>query len=750
MTHETSPPSDASVTDIPVPSGSPAGPPVPASLRAEEAQADEATEGAPSEPQVRADDQSRVANPYSQYVSVAALPAYSQVGIATAGLVANHVSGAVTIAPRIRVHDVLSGAPVDRTVIRNDRSYVKAQEWVSARKEAVRALSANGVIIVVAPRGYGSTTFSLQLLACHAPEGAELIRLEADWRLPRVGKLPLQKDCAYQMDMQDTEHDLFDGAFLSGLGKYSADLKALGSCLILTVADVLWPGYHGYVPDTVGVVWLDDPPDAMQLVEQHLIARGLSLLVPYVQQAGAAKHVRGRNAVQALRAVDVVAEQWREHRRQQNADGDSLVVEVDSSRPQQLNPDLKQSIEQALGDWQDDLDNLFGEPQQSPSNGLSLSPEDRCLLISLAMHQAGTATEIESGAFTLEQALDKSRQVANKNAADTWDVFSRRGLRPRLRAFHATIDGRDRVTFNRPGYAEAVLAYVWENYSGLRDDLVAWMVKCSPADSQRTAPAVETLTALILRLQDADRLASLRDSAIDQKCPEVIVHVMSAAALDEHMGRRTRSLLYDWSSLRPETQHIVVAVCRELIQVKTDAALVRLRRVAINATDASVCSEVLAVLRDVAADRQMTGRFAEAVAEWHKADPASRAAKLGLLALLATESDGVPWFPSHPTAIDLAGGIRALLADLDSFPETVTVLVAWLKACARDDAAYANARTLMVDAARDRHAFNAGMKLMEELKTVETPDGSNVGEDLYANLVQPKLRFLSPLTRSEI
>jgi hypothetical protein len=63
---------------------------------------------------------------------------------------------------------------------------------------------------------------------------------------------------------------------------------------------------------------------------------------------------------------------------------------------------------------------------------------------------------------------------------------------------------------------------------------------------------------------------------------------------------------------------------------------------------------------------------------------------------------------------------------------------------------YANARTLMVDAARDRHAFNAGMKLMEELKTVETPDGCSVGEDLYTNLVQPKLRFLNPLTRPEI
>lgn len=50
---------------------------------------------------------------------------------------------------------------------------------------------------------------------------------------------------------------------------------------------------------------------------------------------------------------------------------------------------------------------------------------------------------------------------------------------------------------------------------------------------------------------------------------------MTAAAADEHMGRRARSLLYEWATQRSEIQHIVIAVCQQLIGIKEDMALVR-------------------------------------------------------------------------------------------------------------------------------------------------------------------------------
>ena len=432
-------------------------------------------------------DESHIWDSGNNYTPVVALPAHTPVEIGTAGLVA-YQTGPVSISPEIRVQDILRGSPVDRNEIRNDRPYVDAREWQQAWQEAMNALPEKSIIIVVAPRGYGSTTFSLRLLACQAPENAKLVQLEAEWNSPRVDKLPLRKDCAYQMDLQDPDHDRLDSAFLKGLGEQSAKLREMGSCLVLAVADELWPGHREPVPSAVSVVRLDDPPNALQLVERHLTAKGFAHLVPYILEPEAVKHIQGRNAVQALRAVDVVIGQWRGYRRRQDAKTATLHSETTSSEPPnnapELDSSLRHAIVQALGDWQDDLDKLFGEAGREVSTGHSLPPEDRCLLMSLAMYQTGTAAEIESAAFALEQSLGKSGLAKNSEAVDTWSVFARRGLRPRLRGFKAEIDGRDRVTFSRPGYAEAVLAYVWENYSGLRDDLITWMVGCAPTDGR--------------------------------------------------------------------------------------------------------------------------------------------------------------------------------------------------------------------------------------------------------------------------
>jgi hypothetical protein len=750
-------PADISAADTSVQADFAAGSEAVTSLNAEVVETGEAGEHTLPDPPGTVDDVPRTGNPYGRYAAIAALPADSLVSIAAAGLVAHKV-GSVSVAQQIRMRDVISGTRLDRSAIRNNPFYLEAKEWSQAWDDAVSGLPDNRVIIVAAPRGHGSTTFSLRLLACHAIEDTELIQLEADWKSPKIDKLPLQENCAYQLDLQDPDHDRFDSTFLNGLGKHAMDLNAVGSYLVLAVADELWSGHHGQVPPGITVLRLDDPPDALEVVDHRLTAEGLDFLVPYALQPEAAKHIQGRDAVQAVRAVSTVVREWHELgcpdiKAAQHAQADSLPVEgtVNATGQQapELDPDLRDAIQQALGNWQDDLDKLFGEPGRESSNRRSLSPQDRCLLMSLAMHQSGTAPQIESAALALESTLDKSHPEANSKASGIWEAFSRRGLRPRLRAFQAAIDGRDKVTFNRPGYAEAVLTYVWDNYSGLRNELITWMVGCAAEDSQYEDPAARRLTALILRLQDTERLTSLRDNAIDQGRLYVIVRVMAAAAADEHMGRRARNLLYDWASQRPTIQHVVIAVCRELISVQKDIALVRLRRVASHATDDDVRAHVLAAFREVAADQKLTERFSDAVASWQEADPVSRATKLGLLALLGTESEGLPWIPSQSMAIDVTAGLRQLLADLRSFPETVPVIVTWMRLCGQDSVLYAKARALVAAAIRDQHAFNAGITVMKELAEVTTPDGGSVGEDLYAEIVRPELRSFHPLTRPE-
>jgi hypothetical protein len=687
------------------------------------------------------------------YAAIAAVATDSQLSIGMAGLVANNLSGPVTVAPQIRIRDVLTGSPVDRVAVRDDPAYAETEEWEQARQAAAQMLPDNRVLIVVAPRGYGSTTFSLRLLACHVSSDAELIRLEADWGTPRVGRLPLQKNRAYQIDLQDPDHDRFDSAFLNSLGKHAMDLRALGSYLVLNVASELWQAHYGRLPSGVAMRRLDNPPDAEELVERHLKKRSLGSVIPYIKREEAARHIKGRDAVQAMRAVEVVEREWVEYGkrnfsdRKASEDAAAATSSADwESSP--LDAALQHAIAEALGDWEDDLKALFDEPPGNQSDDRSLLPEDRCLLMSLALRQSGTAAAIQSAALALERSLTRNGRGANGTSANAWNVFSRRGLRPRLKAFEATIDAHDGVTFKRPGYAEAVLAYVWDNYSGLQEDLISWMTGCAAADGQEEDPVAETLTELLLRLQDAGRLISLRDSAIAQDRRAVIVRVMTAAATNEHMGRRARSLLYDWAgSQRPDIQQVVIAVCRQLIATKEGMALVRLRRVANNAADTDVRLQILAVFKEAASRKQVTARFAEAVASWQNAEPSSQAVKLGLLALLAIESDGAPWIPGHATAIDVTEGLRELLSDPRWSMETIETTVSWVRSCTQDPGLHTSALKLIGAAIRDRHAFSAGMALMRRLTEVETPGGGSAGEDLYTEIVDPGLRAFNPLTQ---
>ena len=211
--------------------GAPAGLPVnhdsTTNVQGKDGEAVKTDESAFSEPETQADDGVHSEHVQSGYAAVAALPADSAISVVAAGVVAYNLNAPVTVAPQIRIRDVLNGGPVDRDAVRTTPSYVEAEEWSQSWKEATSALHENRVLIVVAPRSYGSTTFSLRLLACAASEAATLIQLEADWRSPKIEALPLQRNCAYQLDLQDPDHDRFDRAFLNGLGRHAEELREL-------------------------------------------------------------------------------------------------------------------------------------------------------------------------------------------------------------------------------------------------------------------------------------------------------------------------------------------------------------------------------------------------------------------------------------------------------------------------------------------------------------------------------------------
>src|ERR1700733_8002673 len=80
---------------------------------AEKAEAHAAHDYMSPDPQMPASDGADSCDPRAGYAPIAALAANSHWSIAVAGLVANNLNAPVTIAPQIRVRDVLTGSLVD-------------------------------------------------------------------------------------------------------------------------------------------------------------------------------------------------------------------------------------------------------------------------------------------------------------------------------------------------------------------------------------------------------------------------------------------------------------------------------------------------------------------------------------------------------------------------------------------------------------------------------------------------------------
>jgi hypothetical protein len=149
------------------------------------------------------------------------------------------VAGTIqSLTLEIRKRDILEGSPLSRHQIVQDRMVRKGQ-WAEAWQQA---LDPDGVrlrqrvLIIVAPRSFGSTTLALHLLARHTDDRTDIVKLDADWSAPKVGRLPVEEHHAYQLDLKDPDTDRVSSDFLRGLEQHAELLESRGSYLVLTVA----------------------------------------------------------------------------------------------------------------------------------------------------------------------------------------------------------------------------------------------------------------------------------------------------------------------------------------------------------------------------------------------------------------------------------------------------------------------------------------------------------------------------------
>ncbi|WP_159057736.1 MULTISPECIES: hypothetical protein [unclassified Streptomyces] len=671
------------------------------------------------------------------------------VAIQQADVVAHTVSN-LHIEKRTR--DVLDGARLDRDDIRR-QPFVRDDEWNDVWDKMVDPATSRPnqrALLIVAPGSYGSTTFALQLLARHTGPHIGLVKLDADWTAPRVGRLPLAERVAFQLDLKDPDRDRPSADFVSALDRHAQDLEACDSYLVITVAEELYDHMPSLPGPHVQVVRLHAPPPARQVVEAHLRARDCAGLIPYLDALDPARvSLGGLDAVEAVRAAGAVVTAWQEYERVTRT-----AVAVSDPHTVASDSELAGRITDALSDWRDKLDGLFGERATvHAGKDASLTFDDRCLLLSLAARQSSPLPDIAQSARALQETIASTDSGRTALGSGAQAVFAGRGLRRRVIDVGGSVDSHDAVVFDRPGYGKAVLTYVWDNYEVMRRPLLQWLVKDGGASA--AAYSVDAVSALVLRQGGTEHLGLLGSVARGAKS-DLLPAVMLRAVRDEHIGRRAWGTLYRWAGTQ-EFAGSVVAICRRVLNDReatasmAKMAMVRLRRVVHASPAEDIGNAVLEVFTELSGQPGGVERLAEEVQAWQDAKASSRAGGLAFLALMSIPQKPLPRLMTdgENLGIDVDRALRDLLGDVSTAPDVIPRLSSWIAASVSDPSAYDEVVARLVPVLRGHRMFQASMDLMQALKEVRTTDGENAGADFYRQLVDKRFRPLISIGESE-
>ncbi|MFF8479137.1 hypothetical protein [Streptomyces sp. NPDC015414] len=648
--------------------------------------------------------------------------------------------------------DLLEGRRLDRREVLN-QPFVCEGTWVQAWQQALApdALRPRQrVLVLVAPRSFGATTFALRLLAEHTESPTALMKLDGDWSAPSQSRLPLEEEHAYQLDLKDPETDRPSVDFLNALSSFSDALAACHSYLVLTVAEELWDD-RLTTRKGVHVVYLTEPPNAQRVVEAHLNAAGHAPLVGELQSFPNARDaLSGLHAMAAVRAAGTIVMTWQEHRRLQGARTSATANRFVSA---DARLSLEDRITAALSDWREHLDQLFGEvtTTHDASQG-SLTLEDRCLLLALAVKQSAPLPTVANTARALQQALVPKDAGTKSGFSPLQAAFAGRGLRRRIQDVGAAVGSNDIVLFDRPAYGRAILEYVWDNYEVMREAMLAWLVQSADGSSPSDL-SVTSLAALVLRHGTVAHLNMLGTVARGSH-PDVLSTVLDVVVRDEHVGRLAWDVLYRWAE-NSNSAPTVISTCRRILHDDAahpswiNRAMVRLRRIAHTTTAPELRRGVLESFKELADRRSGAARLVAEVRDWQESKTSPKSGSLAFLALMPVLEDGVPWLMSDTApAIDVQRAVQDLLSSPDTAAEVIPYLTGWIRTCAPDPDSYRHLRDQLLPALRGNNMFHAGMEVMKALTDVTTPEGLNVAEDFYQHLVDPRLQPVFSLTKA--
>ncbi|NBE99987.1 trypsin-like peptidase domain-containing protein [Nonomuraea sp. KC401] len=612
----------------------------------------------------------------------------------------------------------LTETPIDREALLLDKCFVKPDKWASQWETAAQSVSDGDILVISASPGVGATTFAEQVLAQELPKDILPIRLDpGDWDKPTAKSLPLKTRRAYILDLRDPEHDTPSSEFINDLNVLAQWFKGARTRLVITIAEQLWRGKSKHSHSNLRVISLNDGVDSLILIRSYIAVQAPELL-PVLKMQEVEPHLEGMNAVQAQYALQD-------------------IVSIAASRDEKESvEDLGKRIGSRLDDHREKLDVIFGEENSdipphhyTEKDGTTLrrlSFEDRCLLVALACEKSVRFAQLERDSERLIAALQNKKPSELPGAPD--QAFAGPGLRGRINGIGASISPSEIVSLKRPGFAEGIVRYVWDNYTKVRRPLVRWLLDLAADSTIRENLAAEWISDLVRRHQDVDFIRQdLAKLAAERAQHELLANVLYAATLDTHMRRRCERLLYDWAD-KPEMHFVVIKVSSRLLESdRRVIALRRLRRVA-DAHGSTVKShtEILDSFSSAMRSAGLRDWFLNSMTEWIRAGTSATSTKLAFTAIIDADVNGIPWLLTREADEEnIVRMLGSLLGDAASIESAANALVALVERASADDDLYNRLMDYLASAAEAHGAIAALFGLGARFSEV----GRKVGRD---------------------
>lgn len=486
--------------------------------------------------------------------------------------------------------------------------YRRADGRVLNSSDAASLLRLYGGTVLVGAPDTGRRTAALRLLS---DTGRPLREIRAfdparDEQLS-ITALPVHAGVAYLLELPEKAQHVSPG-FARDLAAHGEALLRIGSCVVVTASEHVWPQLG---PEADGpVLHVGTPPAGKVLGRQlHELFPELDLswlpghpaIVSILRLAGPADAVR-----LARLAKDVIG-----------MSGSPGREEL-SGPDQPASKEVLESLVSAFRNWEAELHTWFGQHR---------TPRPRLFLVAAAALPGATPGRV----------LWAAEQLGARLGDDPPAGLAEDGVRALMEEVGACLDQSGRVRFRRPRYGDAVLDFVVSDRSeDFQRELWRWAARLplngTGVDRSLTGGIAELLLRTALRRQAPRILATVMPVwARRAELRGTLVEVLGLAALSPEIGTAIRRQLYRWAIAQnhPAVLSTVAQVCGgELADFYVDQALVRLGQLA-RWGQPEVDEAVLAAVRSIWGRPPLRTAVLFRLARWLAGPPGPRVALAG-------------------------------------------------------------------------------------------------------------------------